>query len=269
MSVEAGNLVERREHLAYAPEHGLYAVYRGAGGVALASVMAVIGCAGAFAPLPSFELRPVACSVMAVGWVVWWWIVAIIAAKGAYRLTTDVLASVELGVDRSGRELARGGVVFAAIMSVLMLGSAMVSSGVGVSPIASVAEYLVRDAAPPPGRLISLGVIAVGAPIWTVTPAIVDLRAMSGLSLGRPAMIVASVLAGVGLLLQFGAQFGLLDWYWTAAVSLVLICIAMLLVAWLATGLRRRMAAILGAIARIEGEEAGRGEVARVFSGDG
>lgn len=269
MSAAAREDVERREHLAYAPEHGLYAVYRGAGGVALAAVMSVIGCAGAFAPWPSFELRPVACSVMVVGWVVWWWIVAIVAAKGAYRLTTDVLASVEIGLDREWRGIVRGGVVFAVFMSVLMLGFAMVSSGRGVPPVASVAEYLVRDAIPPPGRLISLAVIALAFPIWAVTPALVDLRVKSGLPPGRRAMFVASVLTGVGVFLQLGAQFGLLDWYWTAAVSLALICIAMLLLAWLAVGLRRRIAAILGVIARMEGEESGRGEVARVFSGEG
>lgn len=253
----------QRDHLAYAPEHGLYALYRGAGGVALAAVLAVIGCAGAFVPWPSFELRPIASVLAAVWWLVWWSAVFVIYANAVYRLTTDVLASVEMGVTRESRMSARlslmiGICLFFLYGSVLFVttpdGRNAAQQG-GLFGILSMTDSLFMIIFP------------VLLPIFMLMPTVVQLRSNSGMKSGRvPGFAVFASVLGVAALL--GIRLGLLDRFVGGAIMLGFVSIALLLLAWLAVGLRRRIAAIMGAIARIEGEEAGRGEVAKVFSGE-
>lgn len=261
----------QRDHLAYAPEHGLYAVYRGAGGVVLAAVLAVIGCAGAFVPWPSFQLRPIAHGLVVLGWVVWWWIVAIVALKAAYRLTTDVLVSVEMGIARFWSELIRFGAVLAVLGYIFVLMFSAVSSSSaaaqGVGSV-SVIDFLIWGVLPVPSTYLEFAAGSLACLVWVLTPGVSELRAKCGLDRRTMVMAVACVAAGMWLVFTLVARLGVLDWYLAAVLSFAMVTIALLLLAWLAAGLRRRIAAILGAIARIEGEEAGRGEVAKVFSGE-
>lgn len=253
----------RRDHLAYAPEHGLYAVYRGAGGVALAAVLAVIGCAGAFVPWPSFELRPIASVLAAVWWLVWWSAVFVIYAKGIYRLTTDVLASVEMGVTHG---LRMGGRASTAVVLVLVsLGAEILlflnSEGADHWSRNSLFQTLMERSS------VLIVILGLLVPASMCIPVVVELRKLAYTTSGRfQGLADISVLFGV--VAFAGVYAGLIDPFVGGAVGLAFVCIVLLLLAWLAAGLRRRIAAILGAIARIEGEEAGRGEVAKVFSGE-
>lgn len=266
MSGRGREFVERREHLAYAPDHGLYAVFRGAGGVTLAAVMAVIGSVGAFAPLPSFELRPVLCAMVGVGWIVWWVAAWIVYSKAVARLTTVVLTSVGLGAPKTERMLARAGALIIGVMLLMMVitGSATLVDGVeqGLTE-GGVVRVLIAD------RSLNLAVVGLALPVWTVGAVLVALRKRSGLRGGKDVLTIAMIVTLIGFAWIVLSRLGVLDSFWAALLSFASMGIAMALVGWLAAGLRRRVAAILGAIARLEGEEGGRGELARVFSREG
>ena len=253
----------QRDHLAYAPEHGLYAVYRGAGGIVLASMLAVIGCAGAFVPWPSFELRPIASVLTGVWWMVWWSAVFVMYAKGVYRLTTDVLASVEMGVTHGLRMGAR---TSTAVVVVLMsLGAEILffvnSEGADRWSRNSLFQTLME------GGSVLIVILGLLVPVSMCIPVVVELRKLAYMTSSR-----FQGLAGISVLFSVvafaGVYAGMIDPFVGGTIGLAFVCIALLLLAWLAAGLRRRLAAIMGAIARIEGEEAGRGEVAKVFSGE-